>query len=94
MKKKYRIRRRLLFFGTISFVVIISIFSSIILRFAQIKEIKDKKNDYQSELEELAKDEEIIGDKLDKLKDPDYVARYAREKYLYSKENEFIIRIP
>ena len=29
-----------------------------------------------------------------KLQDPDYVARYAREKYLYSKDGEIIIRIP
>ena len=32
--------------------------------------------------------------KLEKLQDPDYVARYAREKYLYSKDGEIIIRIP
>ena len=27
------------------------------------------------------------------LKDPDYIARFAREKYLYSKSGEIIIRI-
>ena len=31
---------------------------------------------------------------VDKLQDPDYIARYAREKYLYSKDGEFIIKIP
>ena len=29
-----------------------------------------------------------------KLQDSEYIARYAREKYLYSKEGEFIIKIP
>ena len=29
-----------------------------------------------------------------KLQDPDYIARYAREKYLYSKDGEFILKIP
>ena len=33
-------------------------------------------------------------DDIKKLNDPDYVARYAREKYLYSKNGELIIRIP
>ena len=30
----------------------------------------------------------------DKLQDPDYIARYAREKYSYSKDGEIILRIP
>ena len=29
-----------------------------------------------------------------KLQDPDYIARYAREKYSYSKDGEIILRIP
>ena len=38
------------------------------------------------------KEEEL---KLDanKLQNPEYVARYAREKYLYSKDGELILRI-
>ena len=30
---------------------------------------------------------------LDMLQDPNYIARFAREKYLYSKNGEIIIRI-
>ena len=29
-----------------------------------------------------------------KLQNPEYIARYAREKYLYSKEGEYILQIP
>ncbi|MBQ2639596.1 MAG: septum formation initiator family protein [Bacilli bacterium] len=29
-----------------------------------------------------------------KLQDPDYIARYAREKYLYSKDGEIILKLP
>jgi cell division protein FtsB len=28
-----------------------------------------------------------------KLEDPDYIAKYVREKYFYSKEGEVILRI-
>ena len=28
------------------------------------------------------------------MQDPEYIARYLREKYLYSKDGEDIIRIP
>ena len=31
--------------------------------------------------------------KINKLQDPEYMARYAREKYLYSKKDEIIIKI-
>lgn len=40
----------------------------------------------------LAEEDTLSGD-IVKLQDPDYIARYAREKYLYSKNGEIIIRI-
>ena len=39
------------------------------------------------------KEEELKVD-VERLEDPDYVARYAREKYMYSKEGEIILRLP
>ena len=42
---------------------------------------------------ELLEEEEVLTDNITKLNDPDYVTRYAREKYLYSKEGEIIIRM-
>lgn len=31
---------------------------------------------------------------VEKLEDPEYIARYAREKYLFSKDGEIILKIP
>ena len=45
------------------------------------------------ELEELKEKQEALKVEVNKLRDPEYIARYAREKYLYSKENEYIFRI-
>lgn len=42
----------------------------------------------------LLEDEEKLEGELNKLQDPEYVTRYIREKYLYSKDGEYIIRIP
>lgn len=47
-----------------------------------------------TELEELKKEEEVLRANVDKLKDPDYIARYAREKYLYTKDGEYVIKLP
>ncbi|MBQ3021564.1 MAG: septum formation initiator family protein [Bacilli bacterium] len=41
----------------------------------------------------LLNEEEILETDLIKLQDPEYVAKYAREKYLYSKDGELIIKI-
>lgn len=41
----------------------------------------------------LLADEAEFKAEMAKLENPDYVAKYAREKYLYSKEGEKILRI-
>ncbi len=60
-------------------------------------EIYDKyqeKKDLEQELISLKNKEKELKVDANKLQDPDYIARYAREKYLYSKDGEFILKIP
>lgn len=52
-----------------------------------------EKNKLEEKYETLLEEEERLSSDIIKLKDPDYVARFAREKYLYSKNGEIIIRI-
>ena len=42
----------------------------------------------------LQDEEDVLNSDIKKLEDPEYVARYAREKYMYSKDGELIIRFP
>ena len=46
----------------------------------------------QSSYEELLDTEEALKAEVQKLQDPEYVERYAKEKFLYTKEGEIIIR--
>ena len=48
--------------------------------------LKEKYND-------LLKEEKKLKSEVTKLKDPDYVARYARETYYYSLPGEVIIKM-
>lgn len=57
--------------------------------FSNIKEKRELEEAYLSILEE----EELLKSEIQKLQDEEYVARYAREKYLYSKDGELIIKI-
>ncbi len=57
--------------------------------FSNYKEKALLEDEYQNLLEE----EDNLSSSILKLKDPNYIARFAREKYLYSKNGEIIIRI-
>lgn len=58
-----------------------------------MKKYKEKK-ELGEELILLKEKEQELAVDVEKLKDPEYVARYLREKFLYSKEDEYIIKIP
>lgn len=55
--------------------------------------MKSEKKELVSELENLKEEEEILKSEVNKLKDPVYIAKYAREKFLYSGKGEYIIRM-
>lgn len=86
--------KRILVFGFFSvciiFFVMLSVYkvvSQIVDKYKEARILEDKMASLEAEEEEL--NSEII-----KLQDKDYLARYAREKYFYSKNGELIIRIP
>lgn len=53
-----------------------------------------EKNELNEKLSELKEKEEQLTIDVAKMQDPEYVARYLREKFYYSKNGEYIIRIP
>ena len=62
--------------------------------FFQIMEKREEEAFLIEELKRLENEEAYLKVEVEKLNDPDYVARYARERYLYSKDGEITIRIP
>lgn len=60
----------------------------------KLLKLRMKEQALNVKLSDLKDEEEALNSDIKKLNDPDYVARYAREKYLYSKNGELIIRIP
>lgn len=85
-------RRIFMTFIVCVFVIGISVISSI----DNVLDIIEKNNEKQKltiKLEKLEEEEKILSDDVEKLKNPEYAARYAREKYLYSKTGEKILKI-
>ena len=87
-------KRRILLLGFSSVCVIITMTFTIGKYWIEIIDKYREKQDLEEKLLELQAEEKLLRLDADKLQDPDYVARYAREKYLYSKDGEFIIKIP
>lgn len=93
-KKTTKIKYRLCLFVPFCLLLVATIFASIGNYWIQIAEKYQEMNSLQEELIALKEKEEELKVDVDKLQDPDYVARYAREKYMYSKDGEIILRLP
>lgn len=86
-------KRRLIFLGPLAvFIIIYFLFTIGIYGFKLITLYKDEQL-LKEKLVSLQAEEHDLKIEIQKLKDPDYLARYAREKYLYSKDGEYIIKI-
>jgi cell division protein DivIC len=88
-KTKFRVTFLMLCFIISSVLFVSSIFSYISQIADTKKEIAMLENDYKTALSE----EENLKEEINKLQDPEYMAKYAREKYLYSKDDEIVIKI-
>ena len=88
-KTKFRVTFLAISLIIASVFCVSSVFSYISQVVKTRSEIDDLKLTYNEKLEE----EENLKDEINKLQDPEYMAKYAREKYLYSKSGEIIIKI-
>ena len=93
MKKTKKEKKRLFVISTMIVVLLVMLINSVASDWSeimdnnhQIKQLTDEYNDLMAEEEKLQSD-------VTKLQDSDYIARYAKEKYLYSQEGDTIIRM-
>lgn len=95
-KKKRRIKGskiRMLILIPISLTIIGYFFYLLISYPYNIMRLQNEEKKYEQELLNLEIDEKNLKNEIEKLKDPDYLARYARENYQYSKNGEIILKI-
>ena len=86
-------KRRLAFFGTLSLIVIGYAVFSFVYYSVNLLKAKNENINLENKLKSLQNDEENLNIEIQKLKDPEYIARYARENYSYSKDGEYIIKL-
>lgn len=80
--------------GLLSIFIIFGVTFSIGKYWIEIFDKYQEKQELDEKLTSLKEKEEELQVDAKKLQNPDYVARYAREKYSYSKDGEYILQIP
>ncbi len=93
MKKRKYGKKRIFFISAFIIFLLITLINSIAKDLPVILENKSKIVSLNNKYNELLSEEEKLVSEVTRLQDDDYIARYAKEKYLYSGPGETIIRI-
>ena len=77
------------------FIVFVTIYFLVTVGYYGFKliSLKNEQIKLSNDLVELQSQEQDLKNEIQKLRDPEYLARYAREHFLYSKDGEYIIRL-
>lgn len=92
MKKNTKLKKNVYifsFFVVFVFLVIFSVASVL----KKIVVLNKEKNELKEVLYEAKEEKKYLESEVERFNDEEYVARFAREKYLFSKEGEYIIKI-
>ena len=52
----------------------------------------NEKKELETKYKDILEKEDLLKSEINKLQDEEYVARYAKEKFLYTSDNEVILR--
>ena len=86
-------KRRLMIFGILSIVAIGYFFVTIFSYTYNYISLKNEEYNLKNELVALQDEKANLKIEIEKLNDPEYVARYAKENFLYSADGEYVIKI-
>ena len=94
MKKVSKSRkRRLLIMGTASIVAFVFLCINIINYAYKITSLTKKQKELMITYNNLLDEKEKLENDIEKFKNDEYLAAYARETYLYTKKDEYVIKI-
>ncbi len=85
-------KRRLTFLTPLVILAIGYCLFTLVTTVIQLYQLHSEEDSLQSELNDLKGQSNELKTEVNKLQDKDYVARYARENYLYTKDGEYVIK--
>ena len=90
-KTTAQVKRRLVLTVPITLAIILATTFTSVLELKKIRSYEKEKKALTLELEKLKEDAESLNLEINRLNSPEYIARYAREKFLYTKDEEKLI---
>ena len=86
-------KKRLIVFGSASVVIILYFFVQLFSNIYSIYNLNSEHDALKKDYKNLKFEEKDLKNEIEKLNDSDYIARYAREEYSYSKNGEYVLKI-
>ena len=93
MRHTKKEKLRLFLIPVITIALLVLLVMSVYKDWETIFKNNQESKELSIKYDELLSQEEKLKSEVTKLKDPRYVARYAKEKFFYSTDGEMIIRI-
>ena len=90
-KKKNKSMVGILLLAVLLFLIVLV--STVFSDWSKIAKNKEQTKELSSYYEQLLEEGASLNNEVLKLQDPEYVARYAREKYMFTKDGEIILKI-
>lgn len=92
LQKKHRRRMQLLLATAIVLTLICSV--QIVKNYLSARQIQVQTQSAKAELKGQTEQQKNLGLQVKQLKDPEYLEKFIRERYFYSKKNETIYNLP
>ncbi|MFR5857053.1 MAG: septum formation initiator family protein [Bacilli bacterium] len=93
MKKTKKEKKRLVLITFCIIGLLITLVSSVFKDWQEILDNNSQIKALTDEYNTLLSEEEKLKSDVTKLQDSEYVARYAKEKFMYSEDGDIIIRM-
>ncbi len=93
-KRKASKRKIRFFFAFIIFFGVTTVLGyNLLSNVLDIRKMEVEKKELNDKIVKLQEEKKELESDIKKLEDSDYIAKYVREKYFYSKEGELILRM-
>jgi len=92
-KVSKKAKRRLVILGPIAVFIIGYCAFTLVTTTIDLYNLNREEKELTEKLTSLKSDAKSLKSEINKLQDKEYIARYARENYLYTKNGEYVIKL-
>ncbi|WP_058305660.1 FtsB family cell division protein [Gracilibacillus massiliensis] len=93
-RKKKKLHRRLMLFGMIVALTMISLVTFHLDQRAKYQGMKQEYSELSTELTSLHKEEKQLAEEIELLNDEEYLLQIAKTNYFFTKEGEIVFKLP